>query len=53
MDLHWIFAYMEIPYAGIMFYGGVEVSPETSTGVFEGKAMTARRLTALIHEMKF
>jgi len=35
---------------GIMTFGDLELFPET--GIFEGNAMTNRRLTALIREMK-
>ena len=42
---------MRMSYVGIMTFGDIEVYPET--GVFEGSAMTARRLTAVIREMKF
>mmetsp|Transcript_7999 Transcript_7999/g.9216 ORF Transcript_7999/g.9216 Transcript_7999/m.9216 type:complete len:746 (+) Transcript_7999:145-2382(+) len=54
LDYKWIYTGywpLQLHYMGIMTFGDVELFPET--GIFQGDAMTARRLSALIREMKY
>jgi hypothetical protein len=54
MDYKWMYlgyTPCSMKHLGIMTFGDIDLIP--STGVFEGIAMTARRLTNLIEEMKY